>query len=96
MPSPCTSSIDCNAFVTYGFTEGAILLNHKGEQFMIGKHPQADLAPRDVVAKEIFNQMQISGQPHVWLDATKISDFANRFPKALNANKSPITIRAKR
>ena len=47
---------------------------------MIGKHPQADLAPRDVVAKEIFNQMQISGQPHVWLDATKISDFANRFP----------------
>ncbi|NBU93547.1 MAG: L-aspartate oxidase [Actinobacteria bacterium] len=60
--------------------EGAILLNHKGEQFMIGKHLQADLAPRDVVAKEIFNQMQISGQPHVWLDATKISDFANRFP----------------
>ena len=60
--------------------EGAILLNHKGEQFMVGKHPQADLAPRDVVAKEIFNQMQISGQPHVWLDATKISDFANRFP----------------
>jgi L-aspartate oxidase len=60
--------------------EGAILLNHKGEQFMIGKHPQADLAPRDVVAKEIFNQMQISGQPHVWLDATKISDFVNRFP----------------
>ena len=60
--------------------EGAILLNHKGEQFMVGKHPQADLAPRDVVAKEIFNQMQISGQPHVWLDATKIADFANRFP----------------
>ena len=60
--------------------EGAILLNHKGEQFMIGKHPQADLAPRDVVAKKIFNQMQISGQPHVWLDATKIADFANRFP----------------
>lgn len=60
--------------------EGAILLNHKNEQFMIGKHPQADLAPRDVVAKEIFNQMQISGQPHVWLDATKISDFALRFP----------------
>ncbi len=60
--------------------EGAILLNHKNEQFMVGKHPQADLAPRDVVAKEIFNQMQISGQPHVWLDATKISDFANRFP----------------
>jgi L-aspartate oxidase len=32
------------------------------------------------VAKEIFNQMQSSGQPHVWLDATKINDFENRFP----------------
>jgi len=52
--------------------EGAILLNHKNEQFMIGKHPQADLAPRDVVAKEIFNQMQESGQPYVWLDALKV------------------------
>ena len=60
--------------------EGAILLNHKDEQFMVGKHAQADLAPRDVVAKEIFNQMQISGQPHVWLDARKITDFAKRFP----------------
>jgi len=60
--------------------EGAILLNAKNEQFMIGKHPQADLAPRDVVAIEIFNQMKLSGQPYVWLDATKIKDFANRFP----------------
>jgi L-aspartate oxidase len=60
--------------------EGAILLNHKNEQFMLGKHPQADLAPRDVVAKEIFNQMQESGQPHVWLDAMKVKDFKNRFP----------------
>lgn len=60
--------------------EGAILLNNKNEQFMVGKHPQADLAPRDIVAIEIFNQMQISGQPHVWLDATKIKDFDQRFP----------------
>ena len=60
--------------------EGAVLLNNKNEQFMVGKHPQADLAPRDVVAIEIFNQMQINGQTYVWLDATNISDFANRFP----------------
>ena len=60
--------------------EGATLLNHKNEQFMIGEHPQADLAPRDVVAKEIFNQMKESGQPFVWLDAMKVKDFKNRFP----------------
>jgi L-aspartate oxidase len=60
--------------------EGAILLNHKGERFMLGKHPQADLAPRDVVAKEIFNQMKEANVPHVWLDATEIKDFKERFP----------------
>ena len=60
--------------------EGAILLNHKGERFMLGKHELADLAPRDIVAKEIFNQMKSANVPHVWLDATAIEDFAERFP----------------
>jgi len=60
--------------------EGAILLNHKGEKFMQGKHPQADLAPRDIVAKEIFTQMRESNLGHVWLDATAIADFPERFP----------------
>jgi len=60
--------------------EGAFLVNDKGERFMVGKHPQADLAPRDVVAKAIFTQMKESHSPHVWLDATGIHDFATRFP----------------
>ena len=60
--------------------EGAILLNHKGEAFMSGVHEQADLAPRDIVAKEIFSQMRNSHQQHMWLDATHIADFAHRFP----------------
>jgi len=60
--------------------EGAILLNHKGEQFMVKKHELADLAPRDIVAKEIFTQMRTANVPHVWLDATGIKDFEGRFP----------------
>jgi L-aspartate oxidase len=60
--------------------EGAILLNHKGEQFMKSVHPQADLAPRDIVAKEIFNQMREAHVPHVWLDATGVKEFSERFP----------------
>ncbi len=60
--------------------EGAILLNHKGEHFMQDKHEQADLAPRDIVAKEIFTQMKEANVPHVWLDATAIKDFKERFP----------------
>jgi L-aspartate oxidase len=60
--------------------EGAILLNHKGEKFMAAIHPQADLAPRDIVAKEIFSQMREAHVPHVWLDATSVKDFQGRFP----------------
>jgi L-aspartate oxidase len=60
--------------------EGALLLNDKGERFMVAKHPQAELAPRDVVAKEIFIQMKEGHTSHVWLDATQISDFTHRFP----------------
>jgi L-aspartate oxidase len=60
--------------------EGAFLVNDKGERFMSGIHPQADLAPRDIVAKEIFRQMKEHNAPHVWLDATQIKDFKERFP----------------
>jgi len=60
--------------------EGAFLLNHKGERFMVKKHELADLAPRDIVAKEIFTQMRTWNIPHVWLDATGIADFEGRFP----------------
>ena len=60
--------------------EGAFLVNDRGERFMKDLHPLADLAPRDVVAKEISRQMAKSGSKHVWLDARAIKDFADRFP----------------
>ena len=60
--------------------EGAFLVNDRGERFMNDVHPLADLAPRDIVAKEISRQMAMSGAKHVWLDARSIKDFADRFP----------------
>ena len=60
--------------------EGAYLVNDRGERFMKEIHPLADLAPRDIVAKEISRQMAKSGAKHVWLDARAIKDFAERFP----------------
>ena len=60
--------------------EGAFLVNDRGERFMRGVHPLADLAPRDIVAKEISRQMQLTGSHHVWLDARTIKDFSERFP----------------
>ncbi|HLN74044.1 MAG: L-aspartate oxidase [Methylococcaceae bacterium] len=38
--------------------EGAWLLNPKGERFMQHLHPLAELAPRDVVAHAIYNELQ--------------------------------------
>ncbi|MFM9863908.1 MAG: L-aspartate oxidase [Micropepsaceae bacterium] len=38
--------------------EGAILLNDRGERFMVGAHKDAELAPRDVVARGIFREIK--------------------------------------
>jgi len=48
--------------------EGAVLINHKGEKFMARYHPMADLAPRDVVARSIDQEMKLSGDPCAFLD----------------------------
>lgn len=62
--------------------EGAYLYNTKGERFMLNKHELAELAPRDVVARSIFEQMQNNKDEFVYLslkhlDAEKIK---RRFP----------------
>src|SRR5690606_25104600 len=49
--------------------EGAWLINRLGERFMPGLHPDAELAPRDVVARAIFAQTQAGLRPA--LDARK-------------------------
>ena len=79
--------------------EGARLINDAGEAFMKGRHPQADLAPRDVVARAIFQQMQEGRR--VYLDASSIgARFSERFPtiyhacleRGLNPPHEPIPI----
>jgi L-aspartate oxidase len=60
--------------------EGAILRDERGVGFMVGEHPLADLAPRDVVARAITRRLNERGLDHLWLDATGIEGFAGRFP----------------
>ncbi|HUI49552.1 MAG TPA: L-aspartate oxidase [Acidimicrobiia bacterium] len=60
--------------------EGAVLRDSQGVAFMDGVHPLADLAPRDVVSRAVYETMQASGEDHVWLDATMIDDFRRHFP----------------
>ena len=65
--------------------EGAILRNINGEAFMSTIHPMKDLAPRDVVAHAVHEEIIKSGKPFVYLDGTKLGKdiWLNRFPNIL-------------
>ncbi len=65
--------------------EGAILTNERGERFMRAAHADAELAPRDVVARGIFRELQKGRR--VFLDATKAvgAAFPERFPTVFAA-----------
>jgi L-aspartate oxidase len=58
--------------------EGAILVNANGERFMAKLHPDAELAPRDVVARGVF--AEIAAGRSAFLDASKVEKIAERFP----------------
>ena len=60
--------------------EGGHLVDDEGVRFMVGQHPMAELAPRDVVAKAIMRHMEKTGAHHVWLDVRNIAGFVDRFP----------------
>lgn len=62
--------------------EGALLLNARRERFMDKYHAQAELAPRDVVSRAIFNEMAKSGSDHVHLNLSGIDPekIKKRFP----------------
>jgi nicotinate-nucleotide pyrophosphorylase (carboxylating) len=65
--------------------EGAVLRDAAGHRFMPGIHELADLAPRDVVAKQILRTMYATGAAHVWLDARDFGEqrWQQRFPTIL-------------
>jgi len=62
--------------------EGAILRRPDGSPFMGQYHPRAELAPRDVVARAIDNEMKVHGFECVYLDIShKDADWVRRrFP----------------
>jgi len=61
--------------------EGAVLRTRRGELFMRQYHPLADLAPRDVVARAIHQEMLKRGDAYVLLDLSDVHvDPRERFP----------------
>ena len=57
--------------------EGALLRNGEGERFMPDYHEDAELAPRDVVARAVRKEIDVTGE--VVLDVSPL-DFADEFP----------------
>jgi L-aspartate oxidase len=62
--------------------EGAYLLDADGNRFMLDVDPLAELAPRDVVSREIERVMAQSGRRNVMLDARHLGEpyLKARFP----------------
>lgn len=62
--------------------EGGILKNKYGEKFMHRYHPDAELAPRDVVSRSILREMENTNSKCVYLDMTHLEkDYLyKRFP----------------
>lgn len=62
--------------------EGGVLRTRDGRAFMEDYHPEGSLAPRDVVARAADAEMKESGDPHVLLDVSGLSEatLRERFP----------------
>jgi L-aspartate oxidase len=65
--------------------EGALLVDAEGRRFMPALHPDAELAPRDVVARGVFGE--IAAGRGAFLDATQTvgAAFADKFPNVAAA-----------
>lgn len=81
---------------------GGILKTRDGREFMHKYDPRGCLAPRDIVARAIDNEIKASGEDFVWLDCSHLNKeslvehFPNIYKKCLTLNiditKDPIPV----
>ncbi len=75
---------------------GGILKTRKGEEFMHKYDPRKSLAPRDIVARAIDNEMKISGEECMFLDcrhldkAAFVAHFPTIYDKCLSIGIDPM------
>jgi L-aspartate oxidase len=60
--------------------EGAILVNRFGQRYLAGEHPDAELAPRDVVARANYRQLVAGHRPYLDARLAVGQRFPARFP----------------
>ncbi|PTV95288.1 L-aspartate oxidase [Rhodobacter aestuarii] len=65
--------------------EGAVLLNNRGERFMLPIHPDAELAPRDIVARAVYTERQAGREPVLDTRDVLGAELPARFPAVAEA-----------
>ncbi len=60
--------------------EGGYLVDKQGRRFMREYHPDAELAPRDIVSRAIHQHLSETHANCVYLDVRHLKRFADRFP----------------
>ncbi len=65
--------------------EGAMLINRDGARFMQALHPDAELAPRDIVARAIFAETQAGRRPMLDTRSAIGAEIVDRFPAVVEA-----------
>lgn len=67
--------------------EGAVLINAAGERFMLKLHPDAELAPRDIVARAVYSETRAGNRPALDTRAALGGQVLTRFPAVAEACK---------
>lgn len=68
--------------------EGAMLINHDGKRFMTALHKDAELAPRDLVARGVFREISAGRRAYLDCRAAIGARFAELFPTVYAACQS--------
>ncbi len=65
--------------------EGATLVNADGKRFMLSVHPDAELAPRDIVARAVYLERKAGREPALDTRAALGAEVLTRFPAVAEA-----------
>ena len=95
-PTAIDLNLDPNPLATEALRgEGATLINKHGERYMLAVHKDAELAPRDIVARENFRQHQMGNVPMLdtreAIGAHIIDEFPSVSGACLTAGIDPVT-----